>query len=378
MPPREHALLSASSANRWLHCPPSVRLTEDLPEKANQYMAEGTEAHALCEQILRASITAWRLGDSGTMVSTDGYPDEMVKAALVYRDFIHDLWLGFEHKPSVFIEQRVDTDEWVPGGFGTCDCLLIGDGILHVVDFKYGKGVPVSVQQNPQLMYYALGAYDLFRMTDTIKTIRMSIVQPRIQSEPETAEMSTTDLLGWANGILRPAAVLAWQGGGERNPGEWCRWCWIYPRCRAWKDKYDLDGFTIEAPPDLTDEEIGRWLHRLQGVAQYAKDLENYVQQQMIDGRKIPGWKLVEGRSVRKWTDQEAAFRAMEADGIDEAMLYTREPISLTAAEKLMGKKRFAQVMAGLVKRDPGAPKLADAADTRPEYNPLDGFNQEE
>lgn len=378
MPPREHALLSASSANRWLHCPPSVRLTEDLPEKANQYMAEGTEAHALCEQILRASITAWRLGDSGTMVSTDGYPDEMVKSALVYRDFIHDLWAEFEHEPSVFIEQRVDTGKWVPGGFGTCDCLLIGDGILHIVDFKYGKGVPVSVQQNPQLMYYALGAYDLFRMTDAIETVRMSIVQPRIQSEPETAEMPMADLLGWANGTLKPAAELAWQGGGERNPGEWCRWCGIYPRCRAWKDKYDLDGFTIEAPPDLTDEEIGRWLHRLQGVAQYAKDLENYVQQQMIDGRKIPGWKLVEGRSVRKWIDQEAAFHAMEADGIDEAMLYTREPISLTAAEKLMGKKRFAQVMAGLVKRDPGAPKLADAADTRPEYNPLDGFNQEE
>ena len=384
MPPRDHALLSASSARRWLHCPPSARLTEGMEDTPSPYAAEGTRAHAVCERCLRDALTHWPRGEKAALASgrdEEGpLPEEMIRAANLYVDFIHELWAGFAHEPTVCIEQRVDLSAWVPEGFGTCDCLLIGDGVLHIVDFKYGQGVPVSPVENAQLLYYALGAYDLFRLTDEIETVRLSIVQPRIQAEPETWELTLEKLLEWADDVLHPTAVQAWNGEGLLHPGGWCRWCKLYPACTTWKDKYELDGFAVESKPDpaaLTDEQLGDWLHRLQGIAQYAKDLEDYAQQRLLAGATVPGWKLVEGRSIRKWTDQAAAFDALRADGYDDAVLYTQEPITLTMAEKMLGKKRFAQIMSGYVRRDPGPPKLADAADRRPEYNPLTGFEKE-
>ena len=332
----------------------------------------------------RDALIHWPQGEKAALASgRDGagpLPDEMIRAANAYVDFIHELWAGFTDEPTVCIEQQVDLSGWVPEGFGTCDCLLIGNGVLHIVDFKYGQGVPVSPVENPQLLYYALGGYDLFRATDEIETVRLSIVQPRIQAEPETWELPLEKLLEWADDVLHPLAVQAWNGDGVRHPGSWCRWCKLYPACTAWKDKYELDGFEAEAPPTpaaLTDEELGGRLKKLEGVAQYAKDLEAYAQQRLLEGHAVPGYKLVEGRSVRTWTDQAAAFDALRADGYDDAVLYTREPITLTSVEKLLGKKRFAAVMAGFVKRDPGLPKLADAADRRPEYHNLEGFNQE-
>lgn len=384
MPPRDHALLSASSASRWLHCPPSARLTESMEDTPSPYAAEGTRAHALCEETLRRSLDEWRQGSpegypaESTACDVDREPDEMIRAANAYVGFIHELWAGFETEPTVCIEQRVDLSGWVPGGFGTCDCLLIGDGVLHIVDFKYGTGVPVSPVENPQLLYYALGGYDLFRATDEIETVRLSIVQPRIQAEPETWELPLEQLLEWADDVLHPLAVQAWNGEGIRHPGSWCRWCKLYPACTTWRDKYELDGFeAVQDPAALTDEELGGWLKKLEGVAQYAKDLEAYAQQRLLEGHAVPGYKLVEGRSIRKWTDQAAAFDVLRADGYDDAVLYTREPITLTSVEKLLGKKRFAAVMAGFVKRDPGPPKLADAADRRPEYHNLQGFEKE-
>lgn len=382
MPPRDHALLSASSARRWLHCPPSARLTEGMEDTPSPYAAEGTRAHAVCERCLRDALTHWPRGEKAALASCrdeEGpLPEEMIRAANLYVDFIHELWAGFAHEPTVCIEQRVDLSAWVPEGFGTCDCLLIGDGVLHIVDFKYGQGVPVSPVENAQLLYYALGAYDLFRLTDEIETVRLSIVQPRIQAEPETWELTLEKLLEWADDMLHPTAVQAWNGEGLRHPGGWCRWCKLYPACTAWKDKYELEGFeAIQDPAALTDEQLGDWLKKLQGIAQYAKDLEDYAQQRLLDGATVPGYKLVEGRSVRKWTDQAAAFEVLRADGYDDAVLYTREPITLTAVEKMLGKKRFAQIMSGYTRRDPGPPKLADAADRRPEYNPLTGFEKE-
>ena len=383
MPPRDHALLSASSARRWLQCPPSARLTEGMEDTPSPYAAEGTWAHAVCERSLRDALTRyWPQGEKATLASgRDGdgpLPEEMVRAANAYVDFIHELWAGFAHEPTVCIEQRVDLSAWVPEGFGTCDCLLIGDGVLHVVDFKYGQGVPVSPVENAQLLYYALGAYGLFRLTDEIETVRLSIVQPRIQAEPETWECSIQWLLTWADNVLHPLAVQAWNGEGLRHPGSWCRWCKLYPACTTWKDKYELEGFSVEADPAaLTDEQLGDWLKKLQGIAQYAKDLEDYAQQRLLEGHAVPGYKLVEGRSIRKWTDQAAAFEVLRADGYDDAVLYTREPITLTSVEKMLGKRRFAQIMSGFVKRDPGPPKLADESDKRPEYHNLEGFNQE-
>lgn len=387
MPPVKHALLGASSAARWLACPASARATEGLPDDETQYSAEGTRAHEVCEAHLRHCLKYWEAGRVapvlGESIRLDGQPDdptEMVRAANQYVRFIHELWVGFPRRPSVFIEQEVDVSEWVPGGFGTCDCLLIGGGLLHIVDFKYGQGVPVSPVHNPQLMYYALGAYELFRETDEIEMVRMSIVQPRMQEEPQTWELPLADLLSWAREVLAPAAHMAWRGEGEFRTGPHCRFCKAHPNCRAWSDKYGpLAGFEpYPEPATLSDEELGEWLQKLEGLAAYARDLEEYAQQALLEGRTLPGWKLVQGRSTRKWTDQDAAFRQMQADGIDEAMLYTRTPITLTVAEKMIGKKRFAETMSAFITRAPGAPKLAQASDPRPAYDRLEGFKPEE
>lgn len=383
MPPIKHALLGASSAARWIACPPSARATEGLPGETSKYTEEGTRTHELCEKALRYKLAKWEAGIPFDLLSDwaqQSMPTEMFNAVCRYTSFIHELWVGFPCRPGVFIEQEVDVSQWVPGGFGTCDCLLIGDGILHIIDFKYGQGVPVSPEHNPQLMYYALGAYALFDGIDEVDTVRLSIVQPRMQEEPQTWELPLADLLTWAREVLQPVAELAWKGEGVYHPGGHCRFCKAYPSCRAWQKQYGpLAGFEpYPEPATLSDEELGEWLQKLEGLAAYAKDLEEYAQQALLDGRSLPGWKLVQGRSTRKWTDQDAAFQQMEHDGIDEAMLYTRTPISLTAAEKMIGKKKFADTMSAFITRAPGTPKLAAASDPRPAYNRLEGFTPEE
>lgn len=381
MAPTKHALLGASSAARWIACPPSARLCEAMPDTGSTYASEGTAAHAACEAALRHCIPQWEQGQ------TPDYPlpddPEMAKAVSLYVDFIHEQWLGYPIGSGIFIEQPVVVTKWVAGGFGTCDCLMVGGGAVHVVDFKYGQGIPVSPEHNPQLMYYALGAYDMFEGLEEFTAARMSIVQPRIQTEPERWEISITELLDWAEHTLRPAAELAWKGEGTMTPGEHCKkhFCKLYPTCRAWKDEYgELAGFDpLPPPPALSGKELGEWLDRVQGLAQYAHDLEENARNQLEAGEEIPGWKLVAGRNTRKWTDQAAAFHQMKADGIEDALLYNRTPITLTEAEKLLGKKRFAESMASYITKAPGAPKLAKASDKRPAYisNTLDGFEKE-
>lgn len=383
MPPIKHALLGASSAARWIACPPSARATENLPGETSKYAEEGTQAHEVCETALRHKLKDWENGKPFNLLTDWVHQPtltEMVNAANQYVEFVYLQWGLYLHQPEVFIEQEVDVSQWVPGGFGTCDCLLIGDGILHIIDFKYGQGVPVNPERNPQLMYYALGAYALFEGIEEVDTVRLSIVQPRMQEEPQTWEISLADLLTWAREVLQPAAEMAWKGEGEFCTGPHCRFCKAHPNCRAWKDKYGpLAGFEpYPEPATLSDEELGEWLQKLEGLAAYARDLEEYAQQALLEGRTLPGWKLVQGRSTRKWTDQDAAFRQMQADGIDEAMLYTRTPITLTVAEKMIGKKRFAETMSAFITKAPGAPKLAQASDPRPAYDRLEGFKPEE
>lgn len=381
MPPVKHALLGASSAARWIACTPSARATEHLPGETSKYAEEGTRAHEVCEGTLRHRLAEWEHDQPvNFLLKAPDNPPEMIKAANQYVDFVHLQWGLYLHQPEVFIEQEVDVSQWVPGGFGTCDCLLIGDGILHIIDFKYGQGVPVNPERNPQLMYYALGAYALFEGIEEVSTVRLSIVQPRMQEEPQTWEISLADLLTWAREVLQPAAEMAWKGEGVYHPGGHCRFCKAYPSCRAWQKQYGpLAGFEpYPEPATLSDEELGGWLAKVQGLAAYAKDLEDYAHDALLAGRSLPGWKLVQGRSTRKWTDQDAAFQQMERSGINEALLYTRTPISLTVAEKMIGKKKFAELMSAFIAKAPGAPKLAAAGDPRPEYNALEGFTPEE
>ena len=386
MAPSKHALLSPSASARWIACPPSARLTEFMPSETSAYAEEGTKAHYLCEQTLRWCIPAWGAGYEPTprkdLADTGEYPAEMQDAARAYAEFIRTVFDGFPHTPTVCVEQHVKMTTWVPDCFGTCDCLLVGDGILHVIDFKYGAGVPVSPVENTQMMLYALGAWELFSATDDIQTVRMSIVQPRIQSEPETWSLSIDDLLTWAHHTLKPAAELAWEGKGALNPGEkQCRWCKAKPQCRAWKDRYGaLADFVCHTDPGandprlLTPDEIGGWLKEAQDLVDYVRGLTEYAQQLLQSGTGVPGWKLVEGRSTRRFTDPDAAFKAMEDSGISEAMLYERSPISLTAAEKLLGKKQFAAVCGAWVDKPKGKPTIAPEDDKRPAYDAAEGF----
>lgn len=383
-PAAKHALLSPSSAHRWLACPPSARLTEHIPDTASPYAAEGTRAHALCEETLTRSLQAWGDGEpegcpaaSAACDGPDREPEEMIAAAQTYVDFIHELWMGSVAEPAVYVEQPVRMDTWVPECSGTCDCLLITDDCLHIIDFKYGKGVAVSAEDNPQLKLYALGALQLFAGIYEIDTVRMSIVQPRIKAEADTWELSTDDLLRWAKEVLAPAAKLAWKGEGNLNPGQsQCRFCKAYPTCRAWASKYGpLAGFTPE-PAQLTPAELGEWLAKVQDLAAYAKDLQEYALQQTLDGKPVPGWKAVEGVSKRTWADEAAAFDAMQARmDIPVDVLYKpREHITLTEAEKLLGKKSFAETCGQYITRKPGAPKLVPASDKRPAITKADGF----
>lgn len=309
MAPSKHAILSPSAGARWVACPPSARLTERMPSETSPYAEEGTTAHYLCEQVVRRSLPGWSGLPPAPMEDlweNDSYTPEMKEAAKLYADFIHTVYDGFPHTPTLCVEQRVSMTRWAPECFGTCDCLLIGDGILHVIDFKYGAGVPVSPVDNIQMMLYALGAWELFNTTDDIKTVRMSIVQPRIQSEPETWETSADSSLDWAENTLRPAAKLAWEGKGELNPGEkQCRWCRAKAQCRAWKDKYGpLADFMTQTPEArdprlLTDEEVGEWLIAAQGIADYVKCLEEYAH--MADAHKAtPNWSWITRADVQR------------------------------------------------------------------------------
>ena len=365
-----HAILSPSSAERWIHCPPSALLNAAEGDRDTVYTREGTLAHALCE--LKARKQFLGLGPRkyqaqlAKLKADELWQDEMDGYTDVYLDALTEIRAGFDETPYVALEQRVDFSEYVPDGYGTADCLMIGGKVLHIVDFKYGKGVEVSAEENPQLMLYALGAYLDYEPIYEIDTVRMTIVQPRIKREPDTWELSAFELLDWANFIVAPAAKLAAAGEGEFREGEWCRWCAIRGSCRARAEaQLEAAKMDFKAPPELTDEEIADALTLGQRLKQWLSDVEEYALAACLEGRELPGWKAVEGRSVRAWTDADAAFDAAQAAGIPEAMLYERKPVTLAALEKIMGKKQFGETMAQYVTTPPGKPTLAKADDRR-------------
>lgn len=388
----KHAILGASAAERWLNCPPSVALTQDMPDTSSPYAREGTIAHELGELKLRkhflTGIGPKRYASMSREIKENlaaafyraegpGPTQDVLTAELeaawaemehctdIYLDTAKEIALGFPEAPYVALEQRVDFSAWVPEGFGTADCIIIGSGILHVIDYKHGRGVAVEAQDNPQLMLYALGAWQRYRALYPIHTLRWTIVQPRNGGVSEPQERSVEDLTKWAEDIVAPRAKLAYEGQGEYNPGEWCRFCKARATCRARSDyNLALEGFTKTEPALLTAEEIGGILVRSRDLARWISDLEEHALSALLDGQEIPGWKAVAGRALRIWTDQEAAFnKAMEL-GTPEAMLYERRPVSLAQLEKLMGKKAF-QPLTDYVTVPPGKPTLAPQDDKR-------------
>ena len=365
-----HALLSPSSASRWIHCPPSALLNAEAGDRDTVFTREGTLAHAVAE--LKARKYFIGMGPQKyaaalkKLKSDELWQDEMDGHTDAYLDALKDIAATFADMPYVALEQKVDFSEYVPEGFGTADCIMIGGEVLHIVDFKYGKGVDVSAEDNPQLKLYAVGAILQYLAFYDISTIRLTIVQPRIKREPDTWEIEARNLLRWAEDVVKPAAKLATKGEGEFAEGDWCRWCAVRGNCRRRAEaQLELAKQDFRMPPTLTDAEVGEALTLGQRLKAWLSDLEEYALGACLDGRELPGWKAVEGRSVRAWTDQNAAFAAARAAGIPEEMLYERKPVTLAGLEKVMGKKPFAEALSGYVTTPPGKPTLVKADDRR-------------
>lgn len=363
MPPEKHAKLSASSAHRWMNCNPSANLEREFADKTSEAAAEGSAAHALCEHKLRKALKMRTVRpvskyDSDEMeMYTDSYVEFVLEQIEVAKQHCTD--------PFVLIEQRLDFSCYVPDGFGTGDCLIVADKLLHIIDFKYGLGVLVDAAENPQMMLYALGALQLFDALYDIDTISMSIFQPR-RENVSTWTITVAELKEWAEKILRPKAELAFKGEGEFNPGPWCTFCKAAVKCRARaEEKLALAQYEFAKPPLLTDEEIEDILSRLDDLTKWANEIAAYAQDAAINhGKQWNGFKLVEGRSVRKYSDEAAVVAAATAAGYRD--IYKKSLISITEMEKLMGKKTFTEVLGGLVIKPQGKPTLVPASDKRP------------
>ena len=370
-------MLSPSSAERWINCPPSALLNAQAEDKGSPWAAEGTLAHAVAEVKARKYL----LGGIGpkkyeiTMKNFRADPlwqDEMDGHTDYYLECIKTFAAAFRETPHAAVEQRLDMSAIIPGCFGTADCILVGGGVLHVIDFKYGRGVPVSAEGNAQMMLYALGALKAYELIYDIDYINMSIVQPRVKDEPDTALIKAEDLRAWAEAVVKPAAALAAKGEGEFCAGDWCgdKFCAVRATCRARAEKQlALARNEFKSPALLSDAEIGKALEDGRRLNAWLGDVEKYALSACLDGREIPGWKAVAGRSNRTWTDMNAAFDAARDAGVPDTMLYKREPLTLADVEKLMGKKPFAQLLGEYVNKSPGKPTLVPESDKRPAYN---------
>lgn len=366
---RKHAILSTSSAHRWLICTPSARLEETFPDSTSQYAEEGRLAHEIAELKLRKHfIEPMGPRAFGARLKKfkehELFQEEMLKHTNTYMEYIQSIVHDFNSPPYVAIEKKLNFNKYVPEGFGTGDCIIIGGSILWVIDFKYGKGVPVTAEQNPQMMLYALGAYEAYCFLFPIETVKMTIVQPRLDNISEW-ETPIADLLAWGESI-KPIAQKAWAGEGEYVSGDHCQFCRARSLCRARSEfNMALEEYAGMKPPLLTNEEVGQILAKAQDLVKWVKDLEEYALAECLAGNEIPGWKAVEGRSVRQFVDQDKAFTVLIQNGIDEAVLYERRPITLAAVEKLLGKQKFNELLADFVERPPGKPTLVPENDKR-------------
>jgi len=378
-----HAILSASSAHRWLKCTAAPRFEEQFPEKTSEYAEEGSLAHAICELKIQKKFTPMGPRTFTTrynkLKKNPLYNDEMDKTSDMYLEHLVERAMAYDSPPSVAAEVRVDISDYVPGGFGTCDCIMIGGDTLCITDYKHGKGVPVSAEDNPQMRLYALGALKRYKPVygDCIKNVCMTIVQPRIQDAPSTETITDKELFAWGESI-KPIATKAYMGLGDFCPGEHCRFCRGKAQCKARASVNtaleEFKDYVPEAkaqPGDniLTDAEIGDLLIRGKELVSWYKDLEEYALSALLLGGEIPGWKAVAGRSNRTFSDQDAAIAAVIAAGYDEALVYERKAKTLTELEKLMGKAEFAEKLGQFVIKPTGKPTLAPMSDKREPYN---------
>lgn len=362
----KHAVLSASSSERWLNCPPSARLCEAYEDKGSDYAAEGTDAHTLCEYRLKQALG---IPAEDSIENLSWYNEEMEECAAGYAAYVVELLETAKQTcsdPVVMIEQRVDFSRWVQEGFGTADCILIADGVLNIVDYKHGKGVEVSAEGNTQLSLYSLGALEIFDGIYDIDRVCVHIFQPR-KSNVVSSMMDKADLYQWADTELIEKAQLAYEGQGSFSCGEWCRFCKAKAECRERAEaNMALARYEFQSPALLDDEEIADILSKVDALTAWASDVKEYALQQAVSGKEWTGWKLVEGRSNRKYTSEAAVAATVEGAGYDP---YERKVLGVTAMQKLLGKTRFEELLAPYIEKPQDKPTLVPESDKRPAMN---------
>lgn len=362
----KHATLSASASHRWLACPPSALLCAEIEDQSSPYAQQGTDAHELCEYLVEKAL-GHDVTDPTESLGT--YDAEMQESAEGYCSFVMEQLAGAkEHcsDPLVCIEQRLDFSRWVPEGFGTGDCVIVADDTLHIIDFKYGVGVLVSAVDNSQLKCYALGALDTFGSLYDIRRIKLSIYQPR-RGNVDTFELSTEELLKWADEVLKPTAELASAGKGEFHAGDHCQFCKLKATCRA-RAAYSLElaKYDFIEAPSLNTDEIAAILPQVDSLVAWADDIKAYALEQALSGVRYPHFKVVEGRSIRKYTDENEVAKVVQNAGYDP---FEKKLMGITLMTKQLGKKKFDELLSGLVIKPAGKPVLVQDTDPRPEFN---------
>lgn len=376
---RAHALLSASGAKRWLNCTPAPRLEEKFggADKSTSYAQEGTVAHELAELYLRYEL----LGNMSEeefnneldkIMSDELFNEEMLDIVPIYVDYCAQEYRTAKaqnNRAITFaVEDKLNLSAIIPDSFGTADCIIAADGTLEVIDLKYGKGVPVYAEWNPQLMLYALGALSLYDILYNIQAVKLTIVQPRLDNI-SSWEISVKDLRDWAITEVKPKAQQAFSGEGVLNSGSWCQFCKVRNRCRKlYEESLEMAKYEFNKPELLTDEEIAEVISKQNKISDWMASVRAYAQAEAEKGKNWPGFKLVEGVSRRKWADEDKVIETIfaECPELSEDEILTTKLNSITAIEKLMGKRRFATVLNNLVTKATGKPVLVPVNDKRP------------
>jgi len=362
MPGAKHAILSPSASHIWLRCTRAPRMCEDLPDQQTDYARQGTQAHSLCQYKLEKAL-GYDVKDPREEL--DLLDEEMESCSDDYVQFVMQLLTDMRQTcsdPVILIEQRLDFSEWVPGGFGYGDCILVTDGAMHVIDFKYGEGVLVDAKDNSQMMCYALGAINLLDNLYDISSVSMTIFQPR-RENVSTWKQDKSELFGWADSVLKPAADLAYKGEGTFCAGDHCRFCRARATCRA-RAEYNLElaRYDFAMPDTLEDDEIASILSKIDSLTSWAADIREYALSQALSGKHFEGFKVVNGRSVRKYTSETDVAKAVSDAGFDP---YERSILGITAMTKLLGKRRFEEILGQFVTKAPGKPTLVPESDKR-------------
>ncbi|MFA9212964.1 MAG: DUF2800 domain-containing protein [Candidatus Methylacidiphilales bacterium] len=381
----EHAILSPSGASRWLECTPSARLEQQFPDRSGTAAAEGTLAHAIGELFLKKSLGLVKKAvyEKQIKILSDNPLFEQVMFEYMenYETYVLE---QFENAKShtkdaiIFLEQKLNLTDYVPDGFGTGDVVIIADGVMDIIDLKYGKGVPVSAVDNKQMMLYSLGALREFDYMYKIDKVRMTIYQPRLDSI-SIFEMDVKELKEWAENELKPKAALAFKGEGEFKAGEACRFCKAKAVCKANADyNLELAKYDFKESPLLSDEDISDIMNRTDTFIKWLNAVnENALYEAVNNGKRWPGYKLVEGRSNRVYVDETKVAETLKVKGYADDFLYIKKLLGITAMEKALGKNEFTETLSDLVVKPAGKPTLVLLEDKRPEYNSAEGAAQD-